>query len=39
MEKQKGLGINQVPFTTKPPWGKYGTQFVNWVRKQKGLGD
>jgi hypothetical protein len=28
MEKQKGLGINQVPITTKPELlHKYGTEF------------
>jgi hypothetical protein len=28
IEKQKGLGINQVPITTKPSWSKY---YMNYL--------
>jgi hypothetical protein len=39
VEKQKGLGINQVPITTKQASHKYRTHFKKLNRKQKGLGD
>ena len=36
-EKQKGLGIHQVPITTKPSWSKYYTKLIPLLESKRDL--